>query len=366
MLGFVDIDEQWYRNRQFLRTIVHELGHALNLAHAWLVGRPDTTSFMMYPQRYPHGSTHDERVRNYWRDFDYAFDPEEVFHFCHGFFHEIIPGGHLEFMEWTPSSVFRDPTAGGTRANIALDVSPTKDVFQFTEPVTLEVSLKNHTAEDQPVGRLSPAYGDTRFVIRKPNGGIEAYRPPLLKCEWTKQTLAANSSRKHVTSLAVGSKGFVFDAPGRYEITASIPDPSSGALVVARPISVWVKYPTDDDEDVASRVFNTESALFLYMGGGDHLTRGRDALGEAMDRHPDHPLSAHAKLVLGLNELSGQKSVVQRRVKASRPDEALPLLKQALKSNVFAKTTQERLKSTISLCEPKEKTKARRQTRKKD
>ena len=64
---------------------MHELGHALNLAHTWLVGRPDTTSFMNYPQRYPHGTTFADRAHNYWKDFDYKFDPEEIFHLHHGF-----------------------------------------------------------------------------------------------------------------------------------------------------------------------------------------------------------------------------------------------------------------------------------------
>ena len=110
----------WDRDRRFLRTVVHELGHALNLAHSWLVNRADSTSFMQYPQNYPHGNSLGERDTNYWRDFDYAFDPEEIFHFLHGFYNEVVPGGKQEFMVWTPSSVFRDPRAGGTRANLAL------------------------------------------------------------------------------------------------------------------------------------------------------------------------------------------------------------------------------------------------------
>ena len=72
--------QAWDRDRRFLRTVVHELGHALNLAHAWLVNRAHSTSFMQYPQRYPHGANFVEKDANYWRDFDYAFDPEELFH----------------------------------------------------------------------------------------------------------------------------------------------------------------------------------------------------------------------------------------------------------------------------------------------
>lgn len=358
MLDFVDIDEAWYRDRQYLRTIVHELGHALNLAHAWLVGRPDTTSPMMYPQRYPHGGSSDERVRNYWRDYDYNFDPEEVFHFCHGFYHEVIPGGRLEFMEWTESSVFNDASAGGTRSNITMAIEPTKQVFRFTEPVTVKVRLRNHSSESLPVGRLSPAYGDVKFVIKRPNGTIEEYRPPLLKCEHTKDALDGGKEIEHMTSLAVGNKGFVFDAPGRYEITTSIPDPSSGVLVIAKPISIWVSYPQNEDEDVASRVFDPQAALFLYMGGGDHLVSGRDALLDLTARYPKHPFSAHANLVLGLNELAGQKSVVKSRTAKSRPDDALPYLNQAVAAKMLAPASQKRLSSTIALCDPEKSEKA--------
>jgi hypothetical protein len=347
MLDFVPIDEDWYRGRQFIRTIVHELGHALNLAHTWRVNRPDSTSFMNYPHRYPHGSNDWTRIRNYWRDFDYTFDAEELFHFRHGFYNEVVPGGKLEFENWTPSSVFRDPSAGGTRSNIALSVLPTKGMFRFTEPVTLEVTIKNHTAEQIAVGRLSPAYGDVRYVIRKPTGQITEYRPPLYKCEVAKDSLPGFESPTHLTSLAVGAEGFVFDSPGRYEITATIPDPTSGTLVVSRPVSIWIHYPDKVDEEVASRIFDRQAALFLYMAGGEHLEQGKHAMEEVAAAYPKHPFAAHANLVLGLNKMSGQKRAVTGTVTAADPEGALPQLKKALTSKQLSRMSTTRLKSTI-------------------
>jgi len=351
-LDFEERPETWYRNRQFLRTIIHELGHALNLAHAWLVGRADTTSFMMYPHRYPHGTNGSEKTRQYWQKFDYQFDLEELFHFKHGFYNELVPGGRLAFMEWTPSSIFRDPTAGGTRANIALKLQATKDSFRFTEPVTVELDVKNHTPDELPLGRLSPAYGDVRFIIRKPNGTTLKYQPPLQKCELQKQGLAGNDTIKHVTSLAVGHNGFIFDTPGRYEITALLPDPSSGLLVAAQPISIWVKYPDATDEEIARQVFTREAAMFLYMAGGEHLTGGKKALNEVQDRYPSHPFAAHANLVLGLNELSGQKSPLQGRVIKSNPTEAAGYLARAQAAQVFSPISQRRLEATLKQCDP--------------
>jgi hypothetical protein len=348
MLDFLMIDTDWYRNRQFLRTIVHELGHALNLAHTWLVGRADSTSFMNYPHRYPHGSTGAERINNYWRDFDYTFDPEEIFHFQHGFLNEVIPGGQLEFMQWTPSSVFHDPGAGGTRSNIALSVEATKRVFQFTEPVTISVGIKNLSPDNIAIGRLSPAYGDIRYVIRKPSGTIIQYQPPLYKCEMAKDELPGNQSKTHLTSLAVGANGFAFDAPGLYEITAAIPDPSSGTLVVSRPVSIWVAYPDRSDEDVASRIFNREAGLFLYMAGGEHLANGKQATAEVADRHPEHPFAVHANLVLGLNEMAGQKRGVTGKVTKAKPKEAVKYFTKAVETGILSEASQIRLESTLA------------------
>ncbi len=347
MLDFVAVDENWYRQRQFLRTIVHELGHALNLAHTWEVGRTDTTSFMNYPQYYPHGVGYEEMTRNYWRDFDYMFDPEEIFHLCHGFYNEVVPGGRLEFMEWTPASVFRDPGAGGTRSNISLTLQPGKSAFRFTEPVVVDVAVKNHTSESIPMGRLSPSHGDVRYMIKKPSGAISQYKPPFYKCEIVKEPLSKGETKSHLTSLAVGADGFVFDTPGRWEITAAIPDPSSGTLVISLPAVIWVKYPDPTDEEIASRVFDRETGLFLKMAGGEHLKRAKAVMEEVAQRFKEHPFAAHANLVLGLNKIAGHKSIVSGAVVDPDHEGARPYLQSALDSGFLNTSSVERLKTTI-------------------
>lgn len=353
MLDFLLIDSDWYRDRQFLRTIVHELGHALNLAHTWLVGRADSTSFMNYPHRYPHGGSAVNRILNYWRDFDYTFDLEEIFHLQHGFYNEVVPGGRLEFMQWTPSSVFNDPTAGGTRSNISLEINETKKVYQYTEPVTVEVGVKNFSPNNIAIGRLSPAYGDIRYIIRKPSGTILQYKPPIYKCEMSKDELAGGQSKTHLTSLAVSADGFTFDTPGQYEITAAIPDPSSGTLVISRPVSVWIAYPDRTDEGVASRIFEREAGLFLYMAGGEHLEKGKQAMEEVTERYPEHPFAVHANLVLGLNKMAGQKRGVTGEIIQADLTGALPYLKKAMKPKMLGLSSEKRLKSTIDLCSRK-------------
>ena len=78
-------------DRKLIQTSVHELGHALNLAHRFerVVGRADSTSFMNYDWRYRGGNKRDE----YWSRFAFTFDPDELSFLRHGPRSAVIPGG---------------------------------------------------------------------------------------------------------------------------------------------------------------------------------------------------------------------------------------------------------------------------------
>jgi hypothetical protein len=60
--------------RKLIQTTVHELGHALNLAHRFErpVGRADSTSFMNYDWKYLGG----QNASRFWREFDFTFDAD--------------------------------------------------------------------------------------------------------------------------------------------------------------------------------------------------------------------------------------------------------------------------------------------------
>lgn len=341
----------WDKNRRFLRTTMHELGHALNMAHTWLVNRPASTSFMQYAQNYPVGSTFVERDQNYWRDFDYQFDPEEVFHCRHGFLNEVVPGGRNEFMSWTPSSVFHDTSAGGTRTNLQIIAASSKQHYCFAEPVTFDVTLKNHGPNPVALGKLSPAFGNVRYILKRPDGRIAEYQPPLHKCEIGSQEISGSGEIKHTTSLTVGADGFLFDTPGQYQLTAVIPDPSSGIAVVSQPTIFWVKYPNGNDEKIASEIFNRDCSLYLYMSGGRHLTRARNSFENVADQYSDHPFATHANLVLGLDDLAGQKRIARKNpTRRSNRQDAVSRFSKVLEQHTLPAPLRARLRSTVELC----------------
>ncbi len=81
--------------REQLWTYVHELGHCFNLLHSFQKARADPTienrpyalSWMNLPLYYPGGSS------EYWKNFLFQFDDEEVIHLRHGFRNDVIMGG---------------------------------------------------------------------------------------------------------------------------------------------------------------------------------------------------------------------------------------------------------------------------------
>ena len=287
--------ENWEQDRNFIYYIIHELGHILNLPHT-LEDRPNSTSFM---RSFPH-----------WKKFKYEFDIEELFHIHHGFYNEVIPGGDLAYRQWTSSSIFHTSSSDSEQPNLVLTINPTRTVFPFTETVTITVTIKNIGSQDISIGRLSPAYGDLRFFIRKPNGIIKKYETPLTKCTLEEEILSPGKHKSHFTSLAVNSDGFTFDTPGYYEIVATLLDKTNNEKKVVSPsIYILIEAPNETEEKIANLIFNRDSSLFLYMGGGNHLRRAKENFEEIANSYGDHPTANHANLILGLNELAGQKRV---------------------------------------------------------
>lgn len=78
-------------DRKVIQTTIHELGHALNLAHRFEreVGRADSLSHMNYDHLYKLGGHRDE----FWEQYRFTFDPDELSFIRHGVRAHVIPGG---------------------------------------------------------------------------------------------------------------------------------------------------------------------------------------------------------------------------------------------------------------------------------
>jgi len=165
--------------RKLVQTTVHELGHALNLAHRFerTVGRADSTSFMNYDWRYRGGNQRQE----FWSRFDFTFDSDELEFLRHGPLPAVIPGGTAfhAVNYWADGGggyspyVPEEPLPG---FSLRLTPPAAGAVFDFAQPVFLQVEFQNQTGSplDLSPQILDPKGGLLEILIRRRTGAPTA------------------------------------------------------------------------------------------------------------------------------------------------------------------------------------------------
>ena len=332
--------DEAHAQRYWLYLWVHEAGHAFNLRHSFDKGRSDSASWMNYPSRYTGTGT-------FWEDFEYAFDIPELKFLRHGQRDAIIMGGD----DWGTGPEVRDPdqlsdaylrASGDMPIELLVRSQPR---FDFLEPVFLELRLRNRLQGiSLPIDtRLDPCFQLTTLFIRKPDGTLIRYEPPLRVVTGGEiHTLAGadtteSGADRHSESIFVGfgRYGHIFDSPGEYRVKAIYRGLNDSPI--PSPVHRFhVGWPFDADADrLAQDVFDYQAGMSLYLGGSPskYLKSGMNALHELSDRYQDTVTGVKAKTVLAASEgrdfFGIDKQVVKKEKKAD-PKAALELTKTAL------------------------------------
>jgi len=159
------------RDREYVHTLVHELGHAFNLLHSFqkhlfdgpdLHPRPGSSSWMNYPDLFPYGYAFPEGWNgsdHFWPGFRFTFDRDELEHLRHFHAMGVVMGGeefgadgHRKYGEFEP--VYRDE-----QLDFTLWVP---DTVEFMEVVEGDVRLKN--ISDRSVDVSSTLAPESGFV----------------------------------------------------------------------------------------------------------------------------------------------------------------------------------------------------------
>jgi hypothetical protein len=236
-------------DRRILQTSLHELGHALNLMHRFSdqVRLVDSTSFMNYDWRYRGGC----RSGDYWRDFAFTFDDDELDFLRHGAYPSVVPGGRpFGSVRYWPEPAPRDPIP-----ELQLWLTPPRSGTTFVQgqPVYLEVSLRNTGQDPAYVQRhaLDVKAGYLDLLVQRVQDGPEpplasAFVPFVHRCFEAATApdvpLTPGESLHANVNLAYGS---TFAEPGAYDIRpvftyAPFPDGSDDVTVVGDPLRIDV------------------------------------------------------------------------------------------------------------------------------
>lgn len=311
-----------YVQREKFYTAVHEMGHTLNLAHSfqkeltqeypelgssWIPLRdePEARSFMNYPQ-YVRGG-----AKAFFGTFRYGFSGQDLRFLRHAHLRHVQPGRapFFDHHGFAPLEASDEPPL-----DLRVRVNRDRHLFEFMEPVTLELKLTNRSDEPRIVDEqlLRTAHGRT-VVIRRDRGEARELLPYGQRClKPAKRVLAPGESIYAPLFAAAGRNGWDLAEPGHYTVQVGLR--VGGENVVSNALRIRVAPPRSYEEEfLAQDFFSQDVGRILAFNGSTVLERGNDVLHEVRAQLADRRVARHAELALGQS--------LGRDLKRLEPDE---------------------------------------------
>lgn len=327
--------------RMLFWTAVHEMGHAFNLAHSWqkslgtgwvpLADEVEARSYMNYPYRVAAapGSTPE---RTFFSDFMFRFSENELVFLRHAPERFVQMGNALWFDNHAVEEL-RQEMPSPLMLDLRIHRRPT---FEFLEPVTVELKLKNLTAS--PIVLDKHILEARRLALGVTREGREPVmiRPYVNPCYLPEDiVLQPGESLYASATVSYDASGYAIDEPGRYTIGAVL-DLDEGPVLSA-PLEIRVARPySREAEDLADEVFTRDVRAVLAVGGTRELSEVNDVLADVAERMPDSRIAMHANAVLGGVAAEpgwvfedDSAGLVKARVSEPRADEAAERLTAA-------------------------------------
>jgi hypothetical protein len=274
--------------RELFFNLMHEAGHAFNLAHSFQKGEgdrwnapswmplssnPRALSWMNYPDRAssPAGGL---SAKWFYDHFRFGFDAGENLFLRHAPARFVQMGNEVWFQNHGRVS------RSDLDRRLELVVRSRKKILELGEPVFVELRLRNVSDQAVSIHRnFNPSDGFVELAITNPRGE----RRPVVPIVHTRNAvqhhiLEPKEAIYRPANLTVGLFGFPFKEPGAYRIEASYTniDGSKAAAV----LQLYVRPPTNyEDWPVVSELFDAKVGRVLFVGG----TRKLDGVTEKLD-----------------------------------------------------------------------------------
>jgi hypothetical protein len=313
------------QDRRIIQTTVHEIGHAFNLVHRFerTLGRADSTSFMNYDWLYRGG----DQVAQFWEQFAYSFDADELAFLRHGPRAAVMPGStpfhSVDYWGAAPGThpafIPAEPTPG---LKLTLQPPDRGAMFDFGQPIYLQVTLENTGTGPVPLppGALDVKAGHLEVLVESGPGiaNAQPFVPMVQRCliDYTDgpDSLVPGRPISENVNLTFGSGGFTMAQPGVYRLTPllslsdhdSVEDTTNTQVIRGETLTVQVAYPRSrQDEEHATELLQPKVGTWFALGGADVLDRTRDTLREIRDQRRatagvSDPIAASITRSLGL------------------------------------------------------------------
>jgi hypothetical protein len=266
--------QEAYGGDLYFRTALHEIGHALNLAHSsWDKGLMNTTDLLLKEE--PRKPESNEPVV-------FKFDPEWKFN-CE----DVLWLQHAPDIAVRPSKVPRTAVnwrhlssqpvkvvALREEPSISLELKPLQARFPLGAPVRLEYSLINKGPEVDGPSDVSLSSGFISGRVTGPDRKTRFFRSSFRCCDSVKPAgrLAAMKCGSNVQgsmTLLRGTDGPLFPLPGEYRIQLEARWDANGTTRrVITEGNVSIAEAVDSSQrDAAETIFNQRSMMLLVVQG---------------------------------------------------------------------------------------------------
>ncbi|MEV4686499.1 hypothetical protein [Microbacterium sp. LWH3-1.2] len=321
----------------FLRTLVHEAGHAFNLWHPKHdVHNPgigieimnqtgDVMGFATVANPYPGNAA-------------FVFSDHDRTSLIHSPDPQVRPGwknfgwGHGNLSAGLPAPVDVAGLAGDT-GDDALELTVAMPAQAFVgEYITAEVALTNVSDQPRTVTTLiNLSEGDLVFVHTSPDRSLEHLVDVAIGCGPRPTTVLqpGESIRGHV-QVFFTNQGVTFTEPGRHTVAAQLEvDPVT--TVRSAPVTVDVRGPGSGAEvDISAKTLTPGVGRAIALGDFATDAAARAVLTDLAEQHSDTDTGAAGALVLANSLARSFTDVRARGVREAAPDEAAHFLELAL------------------------------------
>lgn len=296
--------------RELFFDLVHETGHAFNLAHSFqkqavlaepgsgpwpapswmpILDAPQSLSWMNYPDEASPGAG--LNATWFYDRFRFRFDDGENLFLRHA---------PARFVQMGSEAWFHNHGRAGRgtldpRLQLALRLP--SSAVEYGEAVFCELRLRN--VGDEPVlarTNLDPAEGTVELAVTSPSGERRPFLPFYRACARPRmEVLAPQESRYESANLTMGQFGFPFKEPGSYRIEACwVNRDGSTAPAVT---TLTVRPPrSEEHRRAAGRLFTATVGRVLAVGGTRTIDDVGALLGEvADDLGVQHPVSLYLR-----------------------------------------------------------------------
>jgi hypothetical protein len=302
-------------------TTCHEMGHAFNLAHSWqkalgtpwipLVNEPEDRSFMNYPYRVNGGQT------AFFNDFDFRFSDGELLFMRHAP-HRYVQMGNADWFDhhgFEEAAVSEEPSF-----NLELRVNREKTIFEFMEPVKLELKLTNVSWQPQIVDEsILSTPDDMTLIIKKDGKTARQFVPFAQYCTLpSRRTMMPWESMYNSLCVSTGRNGWDLSEPGNYTLQVSLQVGDED--IVSNPLRLRVAPPHSYDEEYLAQDFFSEGVgRVMTFNGSHYLDSANKILEDVTEKLSDRRVALHASLVLGNEVANNYKELLEAPKEAENP-----------------------------------------------